>query len=127
MKIRFVTLLATIAIMLAMAATAAYAAATPPGTGTCPSPWMQDADGDGIPNGLDEDYVRPQDGTGNQFQRGAQPASVQSQLQNQWRWSEFFGGRNLRVLAGSFGFGPGTGTGVCDGTGPKGFGGFGKR
>ena len=27
-----------------------------------------DADGDGIPNGLDPDYVRPEDGTGNQHQ-----------------------------------------------------------
>lgn len=27
-----------------------------------------DHDGDGIPNGLDPDYVRPEDGTGNQYQ-----------------------------------------------------------
>jgi len=27
-----------------------------------------DADGDGIPNGLDPDYVRPEDGAGNQYQ-----------------------------------------------------------
>ena len=26
--------------------------------------WLRDADGDGIPNCLDEDWVRPQDGTG---------------------------------------------------------------
>ena len=26
--------------------------------------WQRDADDDGIPNGQDEDYVRPQDGTG---------------------------------------------------------------
>jgi hypothetical protein len=44
-----------------------------------------DADGDGIPNGQDPDYVRPLDGSG----RGSGVTSV-------------------------------TGTGVCDGTGPKG-------
>jgi hypothetical protein len=44
-----------------------------------------DADGDGIPNGQDPDYVRPLDGSG----RSSGVTSV-------------------------------TGTGVCDGTGPKG-------
>lgn len=118
MKMRFVTLLAAIAMAFALTASAAQAAATPPGTGTCPSPWMQDSDGDGIPNGLDPDYLPPQDGTGNQFRRGAQPAAAQNQVQNRWQWRE---------ILTMFGFGPGTGTGVCDGTGPKGFGGFGKR
>jgi len=28
---------------------------------------FQDADGDGIPNALDPDWVKPLDGTGNQF------------------------------------------------------------
>jgi len=46
-----------------------------------------DADGDGIPNGQDPDYVRPQDGSGG-------------------------GSRMVSVT--------GTGTGVCDTTGPKG-------
>lgn len=26
--------------------------------------WNRDADGDGIPNGIDDDYVKPEDGTG---------------------------------------------------------------
>lgn len=33
--------------------------------------WMHDADGDGIPNGLDPDWVRPLDGTGYQMHWGA--------------------------------------------------------
>jgi len=32
--------------------------------------WLRDADGDGIPNGLDEDWVRPLDGTGHQMKYG---------------------------------------------------------
>lgn len=52
-----------------------------------------DADGDGIPNGQDPDYTRPLDGTG----------------------SKFKGDRS------GFGYGYKRGSGVCDGTGPKGF------
>ncbi len=29
--------------------------------------WFRDADGDGIPNGMDEDWSRPEDGTGYQL------------------------------------------------------------
>jgi hypothetical protein len=29
--------------------------------------WFRDADGDGIPNGMDDDWVRPEDGTGYQL------------------------------------------------------------
>jgi hypothetical protein len=32
--------------------------------------WLRDADGDGIPNGLDEDWVRPLDGSGHQMKYG---------------------------------------------------------
>ena len=35
-----------------------------------------DADGDGIPNGLDSDYVKPQDGTGSGFGRNADGAGA---------------------------------------------------
>ncbi len=52
-----------------------------------------DADGDGIPNGQDPDYVRPMDGT------GAMRAY----------------GKNAKAESAF-----GTGTGECDGTGPKG-------
>lgn len=124
MKTRILTLLATIALTLAIAATAAQAAG-PNAPGSCPSPWMQDADGDGIPNGQDPDYLRPQDGTGSQYRRGAGPLGAGNR--HRWQWREAFTGENLRVVARSFGFGPGTGSGECDGTGPKGFGGFGRR
>lgn len=69
-----------------------------------------DDDGDGIPNGLDPDYVRPKDGTGHQFGKlngrgyGYGPG---------YGW----GNQGIGPRDGS-GYGPGTGT--CDGTGPKG-------
>lgn len=64
---------------------------------------MQDADGDGIPNCQDPDWVKPEDGTGNKF---GQKALNRSGLQKKG-----FGGSKSGVGAGS---------GVCDGTGPKG-------
>ncbi len=66
---------------------------------------FQDADGDGIPNCQDPDYVRPQDGTGNKF--GHKVGA---------------GNRNGQKGPGFKGVGSnaGNGTGVCDGTGPKG-------
>jgi hypothetical protein len=32
--------------------------------------WLRDADGDGIPNCLDDDWERPQNGSGNGFNNG---------------------------------------------------------
>jgi hypothetical protein len=74
-----------------------------------------DDDGDGIPNGQDDDYVKPQDGTGKKLMKG----------------------KAFQNKVGKGGYGPGDGTGnnsvgpqdgtgfgansgVCDGTGPKG-------
>lgn len=126
MKLRTLTLFAALALVLGLAATSAHAACTPDGSGTCPAPWMQDADGDGIPNGQDPDYVAPKDGTGNKYGRGgAQAAGLQNGNAYQWRSLLQLG--HLRAVIGAFGMGPGTGTGVCDGSGPIGFGGFGKR
>jgi hypothetical protein len=31
--------------------------------------WFRDDDGDGIPNGMDDDWVRPEDGTGYQLKQ----------------------------------------------------------
>lgn len=74
-----------------------------------------DADGDGIPNGLDPDFVRPEDGTGNQYQ-------------TRYRWGFLFDvfGNGFGAMAHQgnedghmFGPGDGTGTGSgpADGTG----------
>jgi len=32
--------------------------------------WFRDADGDGIPNGMDDDWSRPEDGTGYKLKNG---------------------------------------------------------
>jgi len=62
---------------------------------------IRDHDGDGIPNRQDPDWTRPQDGTGmkNQFGRKSGEGWSRGSFQGQ---------------QGPFG------TGVCDGTGPKG-------
>jgi len=62
---------------------------------------FQDADGDGIPNCQDPDWDKPLDGTGNKFGQ--------------------MGGKGYGKMGGGF-RGAGAGTGICDGTGPKGMG-----
>ena len=76
-----------------------------------------DDDGDGIPNGQDDDYVKPQDGSGKKLMKGK---AFQNKVGK--------GGYGPGDGTGNSGLGPrdGTGfgamskTGVCDGTGPKG-------
>ncbi|MCU0453351.1 MAG: hypothetical protein MUE68_06805 [Bacteroidetes bacterium] len=65
-----------------------------------------DADNDGVPNGKDPDFVRPMDGSGRKYMRGAGKAQNGSGR-----------GKGIGPQDGS---GQCTGTGVCDGTGPKG-------
>lgn len=64
-------LTALFAFLLVIGASHAFAAGpNGPRTGDCDNPianlykWLRDADGDGIPNCDDEDWVAPQDGTG---------------------------------------------------------------
>jgi len=53
--------------MLAFAVTlGASVASADVGSGGNSFAWFRDADGDGIPNGMDDDWVRPEDGTGYQ-------------------------------------------------------------
>jgi hypothetical protein len=71
-----------------------------------------DADGDGIPNGMDEDYVRPEDGEGNQFRYGQGTEAL----------LKAFGDSVVKSLNGNghghgLGDGTGTGDGPADGTG----------
>jgi hypothetical protein len=64
-----------------------------------------DSDGDGIPNGQDPDYVKPNDGTGqmNQYGKG----KGENKKGNMWGPND------------GTGYGPGGKSGNCDGTGPK--------
>ena len=51
--------------MLAFAVTlGSSVASADEGTGGNSFAWFRDNDGDGIPNGMDDDWVRPEDGTG---------------------------------------------------------------
>ena len=72
-----------------------------------------DNDGDGIPNGQDPDYVRPQDGTGHKFGKmdGAGKMNGMGKMYGKSN-GQGLGQRNRS----------GSGAGVCDGTGPKGHG-----
>jgi hypothetical protein len=75
----------------------------------------RDDDRDGVPNGQDPDWVRPQDGTGLKAQhRVGGPASSESGQ----AVKSGFGKGSFR--AGAAGAARISGTGVCDGTGPKG-------
>ncbi len=88
-----------------------------------------DQDGDGIPNGLDPDYVKhAQDGTG--MQKGKRKNSgtavgTASGTMNKFQKKNRFGKANSAKFqsraykrSGNQAFG--TGTGVCDGSGPQG-------
>ncbi len=68
-----------------------------------------DADGDGIPNGLDEDFVKPEDGTGNMYRKG-QMNDLGDKLFG-------FAKGSHSDLSKTAGLGKGQGYGVGDGTG----------
>ena len=74
-----------------------------------------DADGDGIPNGQDPDYVKPLDGSGQKFMHGK--TSKNKFGMGGYGPGDGTGNSGLGPKDGT-GYGPGTGT--CDGTGPKG-------
>lgn len=105
-----------------------------------------DSDGDGIPNGQDPDYVRPQDGTGQKFMHQNKfkalnqnkfkymmqwkgngfGKSVSNQLKgagnklgNNWGPGDGTGNNHIGPQDGT-GYGSGAGSGICDGTGPNG-------
>ncbi len=67
-----------------------------------------DADGDGIPNAHDEDYVKPQDGSGAGFGGNGGSGSGPADGTGHKRGSEAGGAGNRG------GVGPGGGTGECD-------------
>ncbi len=131
---RLFYILAVLAAIVLMTA-AANAQGFGPGDGICNfidedgdgfNDLAPDADGDGIPNGLDPDYVRPQDGTGNHFgmnQDGNLFAKSfgEDGMGNMNRFGFVYGpGDGSGEGAGpgdGTGFGPGTGTGDCDGDG----------
>lgn len=64
---RFLMMLAAVLIVAACTAPPAVAGSAF-GHGYA---WTNDDDGDGIPNGLDKDWIRPADGTGYKFRHGS--------------------------------------------------------
>jgi hypothetical protein len=81
----------------------------------------RDADGDGIPNGQDPDWTKPLDGSGYKDQNriGHPDGTEMTQGQKAGKVTKSnFGKGSFRT--GMTAAGRTTGTGVCDGTGPKG-------
>lgn len=79
-----------------------------------------DHDNDGIPNGLDPDYVRPLDGSGNQFGNGGSQGDDQLS-QNRYRHMNSWANGEINQYQGQGpgnGYGPGDGSGN-DGDGPR--------
>jgi hypothetical protein len=86
------------------------------GTGTCTfidengdgiNDNFRDHDGDGVPNHLDADWTRPQDGSGNK-NRSGKGQGLRANRQT--------GGGNRFAEARKLGRGTSGGTGVCNGT-----------
>ncbi len=91
-----------------------------------------DEDGDGIPNGLDDDYVKPEDGDGQKKGKLGETEPVKTQTKAMTKTQKF---NRLKAASGStyqkrIGDATGTGNmgpqdgqggqGDCDGTGPNG-------
>lgn len=74
-----------------------------------------DSDGDGIPNGKDPDFVKPQDGTGRKLMNGKSAKNGKGG----YGPGDGTGKSGIGPRDGT-GYGPGTKSGNCDGTGPKG-------
>ncbi len=73
---------------------------------------FRDDDGDGVPNGRDPDWTAPKDGSGYQMPAQAGARKGQAGLASTGKWTK----NSFRTgMAGV-----GAGTGICDGTGPKG-------
>jgi len=81
----------------------------------------RDHDGDGVPNGQDPDWVKPEDGTGLKAQhKNGQPdaAGMTNGRKAGKVTKSSFGKGSFRT--GMQGAGRAAGAGVCDGTGPNG-------
>jgi hypothetical protein len=78
-----------------------------------------DEDGDGIPNGQDVDFKKPQDGTGKKFGKNGMSDDKQKGNGNGMGSGKGKGYKGTGLRDGS-GNGSGLGTGICDGSGPKG-------
>jgi hypothetical protein len=125
MKLTMTILLSLMVVLLAGAASAQDFG--PAGNGVCGfvdedgdgfNDLAPDADGDGIPNGLDEDYVKPEDGTGYQHKYGsvedeAFASKVADETAQGHRYGLADGTGTGTGPADGTGFGPGTGTGDC--------------
>jgi len=115
-------LVASLAAFIVILATDTASAQTAQGKAGPGQKWGSfDSDGDGILNCEDPDYVRPQDGTGRKL--GKMQMSKGANGKGGYGPGTGAGNNEIGPRDGSgYGktFGAGSGTGVCDGSGPKG-------
>jgi len=76
--------------------------------------FQRDYDGDGIPNCQDPDWTRPEDGTGYKNRLGQKGAANQFGNRNGFHGGQEWSNTSFRNGLQNLG------TGICDGTGPKG-------
>jgi hypothetical protein len=100
---RTLILLAAVVIAVAATAPAAHAGFA----FTHGFAWVNDHDGDGIPNGQDEDWIRPMDGSGYKFRHG------QAGLTGARRGPAASGGAFQYHHQNRFKSGPGSQSGTC--------------
>ncbi len=81
------------------------------GDGICDN--ARDHDNDGIPNSQDPDWTRPEDGTGYK-ERNGNNSNSQFGNKNGFRGENSWKNQSIRQNRRNFG------SGICDGTGPKG-------
>jgi len=118
-----VTLAALLAAFMLVLATDTATAQTGNGqgvrsqTGGGPALWSFDDDGDGIPNCQDPDYVQPKNGSGKKLGQGQGVKGGKGS--NGYGPGNGTGNTGIGPRDGS-GFGAGAGSGLCDGSGPKG-------
>jgi hypothetical protein len=81
-----------------------------------------DHDGDGIPNGLDDDYIKAaKDGSGQKNGQAIADKQTHRKRVSALKFNRVRNWTRSQVDGGAFGGGRnGSGTGICDGTGPHG-------
>ncbi len=132
MKRNLITLLAAIFVLMLASVASAQDFGPGQGNGVCQfidedgdgfNDLAPDADGDGIPNGMDDDFVKPEDGTGNMYGFGQGGGMGEKNLdfakgEGMGQGAGAGSGKGYGVGDGSgIGTGPGDGTGFGPGTG----------
>ncbi len=121
---RITKILLSLSLMLFLGAFLSGAGTLAQQRGNSPGPRLIDSDGDGVPNCVDPDYVRPMDGSGQKFMRqlgsgsGSSNQAMSSYKSNRQNGNANHFGKTWmhrtslgQTSQNGFGWGPGNGTG----------------